>query len=71
MDFLGHVETLAEDMQHVAKQLNREIILEHKNAVQKPHESSWKSNINQPLRKTIANLYRKDFELLGYQDFLE
>ena len=64
VDFLGHVETLAKDMEIVSQKLGKTIHVGHSNAVVR--EKSFRDYYTPELQRIVMDLYEKDFRLLGY-----
>ena len=63
LDFVGHFETLADDFCHITQQLGVERSLQHLNASQRRH---YKDYYDPETVAIVAELYREDIELLGY-----
>jgi len=63
LDFLGHFETLADDFRHVAEQLGSQASLQHLNASRR---TDYKTYYDAETVEIVAELYKKDIELLGY-----
>lgn len=63
VDFVGRFETLAQDFEHVRDTLGIDADLAHLNASER---SDYAAYYDAETRDIVADLYRKDIELLGY-----
>jgi hypothetical protein len=66
LDFIGRQERLAEDFAVVCQRLGLKISLEHINRSEKSTKSAVEA-CSESARKIIYDVYRRDYELLGYR----
>lgn len=62
VDFVGRFENLQADFDHIARTLGVEAHLKHANKTTAPREIS----LSPEGRRVLENVYREDFEILGY-----
>lgn len=69
-DFIGHLETLEEDTEHLLKLLKVDHLLRFpsgaRNLTSTSWERDWFAQIPIETRKELYKLYEPDFELFGY-----
>lgn len=65
VDFLGRQERLSEDFAAVCLKLGLQLPLEHINRSEKSGKSAWQA-CSEAARRRIYDVYRRDYELLGY-----
>ncbi|KAJ8391885.1 hypothetical protein AAFF_G00085010 [Aldrovandia affinis] len=69
-DFVGKLETLDEDAEHLLRILRVDNIVQfpasHRNRTVRSWEQDWFSNIPYELRRKLYKLYEADFKLFGY-----
>lgn len=64
VDYLGRVETLAADMAEISNRLGRHLQVQERNRVVK--QMDYRDYYDASLAELVYGLYRKDFEILGY-----
>ncbi len=64
VDYVGHFETLAQDFEHVRDRLGIQTDLAHLNASARKGYAGY---YDAETRDIVADLYRRDIELLGYE----
>lgn len=67
VDFVGRFETIDEDFKFVAEKIGLVDELPHHNKSKHQKNDFRNEYINDEMRQKVAGLYRKDFELLGYE----
>lgn len=69
-DFVGKLETLDEDAEHLLRILRVDNVVEfplsHRNRTVRSWEQDWFANIPNELRRELYKLYEADFRLFGY-----
>lgn len=65
VDFLGRQETLSDDFAVVCEKLSVHLPLEHINRSEKSVKSAFEA-CSEAARRRIYDVYRRDYELLGY-----
>jgi glycosyltransferase involved in cell wall biosynthesis len=66
LDFVGHFENLAEDYAHVCRELNVDRPLRHHNKTD-VRTRDYRDCYNDETRRIVADIYRRDIELFGYE----
>ena len=64
MDFIGHFETLAEDVSHVATRLGLRVSVPHLNP--SPSRRPYPEYYDSVTAEMVGEVYRKDVEMFGY-----
>lgn len=67
VDFIGSFENINEDFNKVAKRLNMDVELPHKN---KSVRNDYRSYYTEETQKIAYEVYKRDFELFGYPEEL-
>ncbi|MCH7589379.1 MAG: sulfotransferase family 2 domain-containing protein [Chloroflexi bacterium] len=66
VDYVGHLETFKEDFQYVARRIGLRVVgLQHRPKTKRRH---YKDYYSKDAWKNVAIRYRKDIELLGYEE---
>ncbi|KAI3360094.1 hypothetical protein L3Q82_014407 [Scortum barcoo] len=69
-DFVGHLETVEEDAEHLLRQLRVDNVVEfpttHRNLTASSWEADWFSTVPVKARQELYKLYEPDFRLFGY-----
>ncbi|XP_056144571.1 carbohydrate sulfotransferase 12 [Lampris incognitus] len=69
-DFVGHLETVEEDAEHLLRQLKVDNVVEfptsHRNLTASSWEADWFSTVPPVSRRKLYKLYEPDFRLFGY-----
>lgn len=71
VDYIGHLETFKDDFQYVARRVGLSEGLQHKPKRMRRHYKKrrhYKDYYNKETWEIVAGRYRKDIELLGYQE---
>ena len=68
IDFLGFYENLQEDFQFIKNKLsvNENLTLRHENKTVSFDNPDYRENYTDETRNIVAEVYKKDIELLGY-----
>jgi chondroitin 4-sulfotransferase 11 len=69
LDFVGKVENLESDFNYILEKIGLKRNLEHLNKT--GNHKDYKSLYTQEMKAKVESLYKEDFELLGYNSFLE
>jgi len=65
VDYIGRIETLADDVKALEKKLGVEIIIEQLN--KSSRSSSYRDYFNNDTKNIVADIYKKDIELFKYE----
>ncbi|XP_046893463.1 carbohydrate sulfotransferase 12 [Hypomesus transpacificus] len=70
-DFVGHLETVEEDAEHLLRILKVDNVVEfptsHRNLTASSWEADWFSTVPLVARRELYRLYEPDFRLFGYE----
>lgn len=67
VDFIGKLENLAEDFKHITSKIGTEATLKHVNKSRHKKDNDYRSYYSDESAEIVANLYKKDIELLDYR----
>lgn len=64
LDYLGYLETIQEDFDHICRRLGMAASLQHRNA---SAQADYREHYSDAARRTVEAVYRDDVALFGYR----